>query len=494
MRRFLPRSFFNVITLVGACLSLLSLTLILFLTALEAFSGHSKPYIGVVTFVILPVLFLMGAGLILGGAYRAHRRQLKGKPFALNVDLSTPRHRATAGVLGVGGGLFLTVSIFLSFQAYEYTDSPSFCGGTCHPVMEPEETAYQFSPHARVACAQCHIGPGAAWFVRSKLSGTYQVYATLFDKFPRPIPTPIENLRPAQETCEQCHWPKHFLSEKLQVHDYFLGNEANTRWSLHLLLKTGGGNIEVGPTSGIHWHMNIGHKVEYVPIDRQRLVIPWVSSTNPEGQTVVYRTTDASITDEQIAAAPKRRMDCIDCHNRPAHIYRPPSLSVNVSMAVGWIDPQLPFVKSVSVRALRDNYTSKQEAQDGIRSTVEDFYRSYYPALATERASQIERTVKEVQRIYSRNFFPEMKVNWKTFPNHIGHLYSPGCFRCHDGKHQTAEGKVLSKDCNVCHTILAQEITGSPQRLALEGIEYRHPVDIGNAWKEMNCFDCHGKQ
>jgi NapC/NirT cytochrome c family protein len=465
-----------------------------FFTALEAFAKHSQPYLGIVTFVLLPFVFLVGIAIILLGAFRAHRRRLKGQPFALNVDWSLPRHRTLTGVLAGGAFLLLGVTTFLGYQAYEYTETPSFCGGTCHPVMEPENTAYQFSPHARVECAQCHIGPGAGWFVRSKISGIYQVYATLFDKYPRPIQTPIENLRPAQETCEQCHWPKHFLSEKLQVHEYFLSNESNTKWSLHLLLKTGGGNIEVGPTSGIHWHMNIGHKVEYLPTDRQRLQIPWVRSTDTEGKSTIYRSTDCTIPEDEIETMPKRRMDCIDCHNRPAHIYRPPSQSVNVSMALGWIDPGLPYVKSAAVRALRSDYSSTPAAMEGIRTSIESFFRSYYPEIAAERAVQIERTVGEVQRIYSRNFFPEMKVNWKTFPNHIGHLYSPGCFRCHDGKHKTPDGKVLSKDCNTCHTILAQEITGSPQRLALEGIEYHHPVDIGNAWKEMNCFDCHGKQ
>lgn len=497
MKRVFPESFYNIVTLVGAVIAVVSFGLILFLVLLEAVAEQPKPYMGIIAFVILPVFLLLGLVLIAVGIIREHRRARKGKPSNLHlpqVDLNNPRHRTAFVVFSMGTIVLLGFSAFSSFKAYEYTDSDQFCGEICHKVMEPEYTAYQYSPHARVGCVKCHIGPGAGWFVRSKLSGTYQVYAVTFNKYPRPIPTPIENLRPAQETCEQCHWPKHFFSEKLHQNTYFLSDEQNTRWTLDLLIKIGGGNIEAGPTSGIHWHMNIANELTYVHTDSQRQVIPWIRSRTSGGKETIYRSTENPISDEDLKKYTTRRMDCIDCHNRPTHIYHPPARSVNHIMSLGWIDPDLPSVKRIAVKALENPYTSKQVGLDSIKLVMEEYYRVNHPVVAIKKKAEIERAVVEVQKIFSRNYFPEMKVNWKMFADNIGHLFYPGCFRCHDGKHVNDDGKVLSRDCNVCHTILAQQFEKDKLRLSLGGVDYRHPVDIGDAWKEMNCSDCHNGQ
>ena len=327
--------------------------------------------------------------------------------------------------------------------------------------------------------------------MRSKISGSYQVYSVLFNKYPRPIPTPIENLRPAQETCEQCHWPKQFFSEKLLTNTYYISDEKNTKWTLDLLMKIGGGNIEAGPTSGIHWHMNIANEVTYAALDPQRQVIPWVRSKKPDGTITIYRSTELPSDEDTLKKAQMRRMDCIDCHNRPTHIYHPPARSVNHIMSLGWIDPKLPNVKSVCVTALDAPYSTKKAGLDSIRLAIEEYYKTNYPEVAASRGQTIDSAVTEVQRIYSRNYFPEMKVSWKKFNDNLGHMYYPGCFRCHDGKHVSEDGKVLSRDCNVCHTILAQQFEKDTLRVSLGGIEYRHPVDIGDAWKDTNCSDCH---
>ena len=435
--------------------------------------------------------------MVFYGTWREHKRKKQGLPHDLmlpRVDLNDPRQRNVFFWFSFCALLLLIFSAFGSFKAYEYTDSDKFCGTMCHTVMSPEYTAYEFSPHARVGCVKCHIGPGAGWFVRAKLSGAYQVYATLFNKFPKPIPTPIENLRPAQETCEQCHWPKHFYSEKMLKNTYFLSDEKNTRWMLDLIIKIGGGNIEAGPTSGIHWHMNIANELTYIATDSQRQNIPWIRSKNPDGKIVIYQSTENSLTDEQIRTMKTRRMDCIDCHNRPTHIYHPPARSINHVMSLGWIDPSLPNVKSVSLKALEASYSTKQVGLDSIKLAIEEYYQTNYPELAKTKQDTIAKAVAEVQKIYSRNYFPEMHVSWKKFPDNIGHMYYPGCFRCHDGKHVSGDGKVLSRDCNVCHTILAQQFEKEGLRMSLTGVDYKHPVDIGNAWKEMNCSDCHNAQ
>lgn len=468
MKRIFPSSFYNLVTLIGSAIAAVSFGLIVFLMLLEAVATQPKPYMGIIAFVILPVFVVIGIILVVIGILREHRRERLGKPHGFHmpqIDFSNPRHRTAFLFFSVGGLILLAFSAFSSFQAYEHTDSDQFCGETCHKVMEPEYTAYQFSPHARVGCVKCHIGPGAGWFIRSKLSGTYQVYAVTFNKYPKPIPTPIENLRPAQETCEQCHWPKQFFSEKLHVNTYFLSDEHNTKWTLNLLMKIGGGNVEAGPTSGIHWHMNINNEVTYIPLDEQRQIIPWVRSKRPDGSVSIYRSTEMTVSDDSLAKAPHRRMDCID--------------------------PTIPSVKSVSVKALEYPYGTKQAGLDSIRMSIEEYYRNNYPNVASSKKNEIDRTITEVQRIYTRNYFPEMMVSWRKFPDNLGHLYYQGCFRCHDGKHVSEDGKVLSRDCNTCHTILAQQFENDTLRLSLGGIEYKHPVDIGDAWKEMNCSDCH---
>ncbi len=497
MRRLFPTSFYNTLTLLGAAIAAVSFGLIVFLMVLELLTEEPKPYMGIIAFVVLPTFLIIGLALIAAGIIREHRRERAGKPHGLHlprIDLNDPKHRTAFSYFAFGSIILLMFSAFGSFKAYEYTDSDQFCGETCHKVMEPEFTAYQFSPHARVGCVKCHIGPGAGWFVRSKLSGAYQVYAVTFDKYPTPIPTPIENLRPAQETCEQCHWPKHFFSEKQHINTYFLSDEQNTKWTLNLLMKIGGGNIEAGPTSGIHWHMNISHEVTYIPADSQRQVIPWIRVRDADGKERVYRNSEAGMSDEQLAQFKQRRMDCIDCHNRPSHIYRPAARSVNHVMALGWVDPELPFIKSKTVEALEFPYSSKTVALDSIKRLIEEYYLTNHPAIAERKKNEIKRAVEETQKIYTRNYFPSMKVSWKNFPDNIGHLYSQGCFRCHDGKHVSDDGKVLSRDCNACHTVLAQQFEKGKQRISLAGIDYRHPVDIGDAWKEMHCSDCHRGQ
>ncbi len=494
MRRIFPPSFYNPVTLAGSAIAAVSFGLILFLMLLEMMAPNPKPYMGIVAFVMLPAILLIGLAIAGFGVFRTHRREKAGlaKEVQLpRIDLNNPRHRTAFVVIAGGAILLLLFSAFGSFKAYEYTDSDAFCGEMCHSVMAPEYTAYQYSPHARVGCAKCHIGSGADWFVRSKLSGSYQVYATLFNKYPRPIPTPIQNLRPAQETCEQCHWPKHFFSEKQMVNTYYLSDEKNSKFSLNLLIKIGGGNVEAGPKSGIHWHMNIANEVTYYPADSTRQVIPWVRVKRPDGSVSVYKSTESTVSDSEVQVAAKRRMDCIDCHNRPTHIYHPPARSVNQVMSLGWVDPQLPNIKTVAVKALEAPYATGKGAVDSIALAIQEYYRTTYPEIARTMQPELARAIETIQNIYSRNYFPEMGVSWKKFPDNIGHMYYPGCFRCHDGKHVSENGKVLSRDCNTCHVILAERIGSDSLHISLEGVAYQHPVDIGDAWKETNCSDCH---
>lgn len=490
-KRKLPSVFYNITTLVGVGLALISFGLIVFLFVLEHYSQQSHPYMGLITFIGLPFFLLIGLFVATFGLLRAHRRAKRGLPESRlpKIDLNIPRHRFALTMIGFTGIAFMVASGFGSYQAFEYTESVDFCGLVCHNVMKPEFVAYQNSPHARVACAQCHIGSGAEWYVRSKLSGAYQVYSYIFNKYSRPIPTPIHNLRPAKETCEQCHSPGHFYSQKLKDRTYFLSDENNSKYQITMLMKIGG--RQYGTSEGIHAHMYLDKQIKYIATDRQRMVIPYVEATGKDGSITVYRSTDEPITDAQLKTSEKRVVDCIDCHNRPSHIFRNPAKSVDLSLAQGQIDAKIPEIKSVAVEELDKPYKTENEALSSLRKSILDYYAKNHPKEAVSKAKEIEAAIKAVQAIYSLNYFPEMKVSWRAFPSQTDHIYSLGCFRCHDDKHVSASGKVISKDCNSCHTILSQQGPDGKKQFSMSGLEFKHPVDIGDAWKTTPCKDCH---
>jgi nitrate/TMAO reductase-like tetraheme cytochrome c subunit len=497
MKKKFPITFYNPLTLAGAGLASISFGLILFLIILEAMTKDPKPYMGIIAFVLLPGFMIIGLLLVAYGIIREHKREKAGKSHLKfpKLDLNDPKVRFSVVVFSVGTILLLLFTAFGSFKAYEYTDSDEFCGTVCHKVMEPEYTAYKSSPHARVGCVKCHIGSGTEWYVRSKFSGAYQVYSVLFNKYARPIETPIRNLRPAQETCEQCHWPQHFFSEKKHTNTYYISDENNSKWTLTLSMKVGGGTEESGNKTGIHWHMNISNEITYMTTDRQRMVIPWVKvKSRTTGKETIYQTVGAKIIPAMFTPDNVRKMDCMDCHNRPSHQYNPPFRSVDHLMAANSIDPSLPYIKSISVQALENPYSDNKTAMDSIRIVIQEFYSANYPEIAIAKKDLIDSAISEVQKIYSRNYFPGMNVSWRYFPDQIGHMYSPGCFRCHDGKHVSSDGKVVPKDCNTCHTLMSQQFEGEQQQVSLTGIEYKHPVDIGNSWKSSICSDCHNRK
>jgi hypothetical protein len=329
-----------------------------------------------------------------------------------------------------------------------------FCGQTCHQVMTPEYTAYQRSPHARVACVQCHIGPGAPWFVRSKLSGTYQVLAVAFNLYPRPIPTPVRNLRPARETCEECHWPEKFSGDKLVIRTKFGDDEKNTATKTVLLLHIGGraGNQEL---VGIHGrHLGL---VQFVATDEKRQVIPWVRYQNSDRSFTEFTSTDSAPTPAQLVHGAPRQMDCMDCHNRPTHRYDVPEGVVNQALESGRLSPALPFIHKVSIDLLRRNYPSKLAAKAQLPEDLRAYYRTQYFPVYNRQRAQIEQAATALLEIYNGNIFPEMNVTWGTYPNNLGHNDYPGCFRCHDGNHKSKAGGEITQDCNACHTLLAMD-------------------------------------
>ena len=471
--------FRNWLSLTGLVVIVGSVFSFFLLLLLDAMAHFANPYIGILTYLVAPGVFIIGLVLAAIGAFFRHRQIVKyaGPLPPLRIDLTRTRDRRLLGLFLAGSVLFLLIAAIGSYQTYHFTESVQFCGQACHGVMKPELVTYLHSPHARVACAECHIGKGAAWYVRSKLSGTYQVYATVASKYPRPIPTPVHNLRPAQETCEECHWPKKFVGNLEHTFSYFLGDETNTPFTVRLLMNVGGGDPTHGPVGGIHWHMNVGNKIEYQAADEARQKIPYVRMTDPQGVVTEFR---ASRFTNAVTEASLRRMDCMDCHNRPAHRYETPDGAVNLAMALGQIDRSLPYIKTNALYALTRAYTNETQALEGIATIL---------AVRYPEDARIRPVIGAVQQIYRDNFFPDMKASWKVYPDNIGHKDWPGCFRCHDGQHKSPDGKRIIKanDCNACHTILAQGNTAELNQLTPKGQKFKHPGDeVDGA-----CNDCH---
>ncbi len=492
--RKLPDSVYNPISLIGAALALVMLGSILIFFLMDVLGYTQSPYLGIFTYMLLPGVMVLGLFMIPVGIWLEKRRQRKHQGEArryMVLDLNQNRHRTAVMVFTVGTMLLVVISAAGTYQAYTYSESVEFCGEICHVVMAPEYIAYQHSPHARVACASCHIGEGADWFVKAKISGSYQVYSVIFDKYPRPIETPIANLRPARETCEKCHWPSKFSSDKkLEKVYYPIDTTGAEPWMIQMDLKIGGGQSELGHTEGIHWHMNTANQVSYITTDKKREVIPWIKSTNLKGETRIFRAVGFGMSDKDLKKLEERKMDCIDCHNRPSHIYYPPFRTLNDAMYVGTIDATLPGIRGIASYAMTREFASTEQARQRIPELIRAEYRAANPEILTTRKNDLERSIKQVVKIFSRNFFPEMKVDWKGYPNHIGHMYDVGCFRCHDNKHVSDDGKILTNDCSTCHTIVKQGPISNPVS-NLAGMEFRHPVDIEEAWRDVNCSDCH---
>ncbi len=397
--------------------------------------------------------------------YRGVRRGILPAKYP-RFDFNRPELRRVFYFIVLASGLNSVIFIGASYRGVQHMDSVAFCGQTCHTVMQPEFTAHQNSPHSRVECVSCHIGPGASWFVRSKLSGVRQVVAVALNTFSRPIQTPIADLRPARETCEQCHWPSKFSGSLLVIRPKFAEDEANTATKTVLMLKVGGGNA-VG--TGIHSaHLDLAGEITYLAADRERQQIPWVRYQSVGGEVREYAAPD---WDGDTNSGELRVMDCMDCHNRPTHTFQLPEKAVDEALASGRIDASLPFVKKKAVELLRQPYPTQAAGEEALFGSLLAFYRETYPEVWSRQQESIELTAQAVQDIYRRNVFPEMQIGWGTYPNNIGHTDFPGCFRCHDSNHTSKQGATITQDCNTCHLLLAFEEESPAILEELTGLE-----------------------
>ena len=438
---------------------------------------NNNPYLGIIFFLILPALFIAGLALIPIGIYLRRRvlRKAGEIPAAFpKVDFNDRMFRHGVDIVLLATIVNLLVVSVASYRGAAYMDSPQFCGQSCH-VMHPEYTAYRVSAHSHVACVECHIGTGVSSYFAAKVNGTKQLVEVTFHPiagiapkiipdYPTPIPSPVQNLRPAREICEACHTPAKFVGEKLLVKSSFADDEQNSETQTVVVLHLGGQD-SLSHLTGIHG-VHLGH-IEYIATDPTRTTIPWVQRRNADGSEITYA---ASTLKGAVPQGERRVMDCIDCHNRASHTFVTAEEALNRAMADGAVSPSLPWVHKEGLALLKTDYTSQAEAKAKIPAQLEAFYRSGNAQVLTTKSDAVKRAGEELATIYSQNVFPEMKVTWGTHPNHIGHMSYPGCFRCHDGDHTAKDGTAITQDCAACHNLLAVDET-KPKVLSDLGIQ-----------------------
>ncbi len=458
----------NPISLIGAGLTSASaFTLIGFwFVDVLGHGGSTNPYLGIIFFLFLPAIFILGLILIPIGIYLRRKQLIAAGQLPSvypQINFNEPAYRRAFDYVVFATFINFVIVGVASYRGVAYMDTPQFCGQSCHQVMAPEWTAYQSSPHSHVACVDCHVGTGAKSYVRAKVNGTKQLIEVSFHTYPHPVESPVVNLRPAREICEGCHTPAKFIGEKLLVKTAYADDEKNTMTRTLVLLHLGGRD-SVSHLTGIHG-VHLGH-IEYIATDAKRQTIPWVSKRNSDGTTTEFVSSDATGP----VKGQTRVMDCIDCHNRAAHTFQPPEEALNRSMAEGSPSAALPFVHKQGLELIKATYSSQDDAAQKITAAMEDFYRSKYPEVYSGQHDAIVAAERSLVAVYKQNVFPDMKVTWGTHPNNVGHMAYNGCFRCHDGSHNSKSGAGITNDCAACHNLLAVD-EANPKLLADLGIK-----------------------
>ncbi|NDY42224.1 cytochrome C [Dissulfurirhabdus thermomarina] len=456
------------LSLVGAIVTTVVAPVLLVSVILDIQGFITNPYFGFVIYLILGPLFIAGLVMVFVGLFFFRGREAVGLfTYEYLKEQFTDATKFTKVQKIIFLSVFLTILnilivTLLSYSGYHYSESVAFCGQFCHTVMNPEYTAYQNSPHSRVKCVDCHIGEGAKWFVKAKLSGVRQLFAVAFNTYSRPIETPVHGLRPARETCEECHRPEFFHGDRLYIKDKFLEDEHNTHVRTVLLLKVGSGGYRGMRAQGIHWHVAPENRIVYRHADYQREAIYEVRLTKPDGTQIVFRDPDAPETANASSEGGERVMDCIDCHNRPTHVFLPPGEALDQKLVTGEIPASLPYIKREALKVITADYPSTEEAKNQIATRLRAWYKANYPDLVERNAPLLEQAIRGVQHAYTENVFPEMRIGWNTYKNFLGHRDDSGCFRCHNETLATDAGETISMDCQTCHVILAEDEPNPP--------------------------------
>ncbi len=456
------------VSVVGAIIVSILFPVLLVSFFFDSFGLIQNPYFGFLLYVVMAPLFVLGVIFLFVGSLLFRDREDIG---TFTVEYLKEQFSRPGRYTRIRKLIYLTVIITLlnvfivgvvSYSSFRYTSSPGFCGQFCHDIMQPQYVAYQNSPHSRVACVECHLGKDADWAERSRFTGLKQLFAVAAHTYSSPILPPIEALRPGRKTCEQCHLPEKFHGSRLYTKDSFLPDEKNTRVQTVLLMKVGSGDIQGQEAHGIHWHVSEAQRVYYKYSDRDREVITQVRLVEKGKRDVIFdRVLDSkegSVTMvSEDGTGELRKMDCIDCHNRPTHIFLSPEEALDRKLAANIIPRYLPYIKRQALEAITREYESIEVARVKISRELQSWYRQNYPDLIQRNATLLERAVQGTLQAYEENVFPKMRVTWGTYKNFLGHENDSGCFRCHGKLRERETGRIISSDCNLCHIVLAEK-------------------------------------
>ncbi len=442
----------------------------------------ANAYLGLITYLAFPALFMIGLVLIPIGWRKYQKERGKSTRELLNEQFDSDDVRTRFS----GSRLFRTIItltlinvVILSLaglRMLHFMDSAHFCGTACHTVMNPEWVTYQESPHARVKCVECHVGEGIDALIASKLNGVRQMYLAALGIYNRPIPTPVHTLRPARETCEHCHWPEKFYGQRLDTFIRFAMDSVSTPQYTTLNVKIDAGGP--GHSNGAHWHVNVSNQISYISVDDKRERMVAVTSRQADGSSKIFHNT--TLADFEQEGEDERVMDCVDCHNRATHIYKEPEDVVDDLIRLGQIDRELPFVKREALAAITGSYASNDAAEAGIANHIYNYYKRNYPELSTSKTREMDRTVQVLQHAYATYRHHHMRIEWGAYPSHIGHKRDLGCFRCHNATMRTDSGESIKHDCTMCHSILAMD--------SAEPYQYLREADDNARDKKMHDY------
>jgi nitrate/TMAO reductase-like tetraheme cytochrome c subunit len=406
----------------------------------------TNPYAGLVVFMAIPALFVMGLLLIPVGTW-LQRKKLARDPSAVAewpvVDLRRADVRRTALVIAVLTAVNVVIVLLAGYGGLHAMETPGFCGQVCHTTMEPQFKAWQGAVHSGVACVDCHVGEGARGFVHAKLGGMRQLMHVVTSNVPKPVPPGADMLPGAQaQLCSKCHTPGRIVTDRVRVTREYAGDETNSETLSAMQMHV---SHTASSERGSHWHADPSIRIEYVATDEKRETIPYVRVTDASGQVKEFVAAD---TPADVVNGARRTMDCMDCHNTVGHPISPSAeQAVDRAIAEAKVSRDLPFVRREGVRLLKEEYPSQEAAAQAIDQGL----RSFYQSRSGINPQALAGAVAAFQELYGRNVFPTMNVTWGTYPDHKGHLNSPGCFRCHDESHTTKDGAAISGDCEFCH-------------------------------------------
>jgi len=454
----LPRLWANWITLLGSVISTISGFAILLLLVIGLAAPSANPYQSLLVVVALPIAFAIGLLLIPLGLYFDRRRAHEGPKDALQAafeaafnDRSARRRIIFVAVATLANiGLFA----FAGQKTIAHMDSPAFCGTACHQAMQPEWEAWNRSPHSNVACVDCHIAPGAAGEIKAKWNGVHQLVGVL-TSYDRPVVAQVGELPTARESCEHCHSPQRFKPDQIKLFAHYDLDTGNTPKFNAMLVRIGGFNRLTQQYQGIHWHANPDNQVKFEYLDPERAKVGKVTVV-AKGQTVAeYLPSGAPQK-----ALGVRTMDCMDCHNRPAHVFDgTPKNAIDRALFIGALDPKIPLIAEVSVALLSQTTVPRDQAEAHFKTAIAAAYQGSHPEVKADPAA-LDKAAKTLAMLYLRNVYPELKLGWNRHRSNLGHkvegVPNAGCFRCHDSDHQAtlADGrkKKLGQDCDTCHT------------------------------------------